>query len=97
MLKYLVCLLLLILSFFLATPVEASFCREIDGQSICIETIKRSAKNYWEYRASVKVDGVVKPIEIYNCRDRVIIEKDKTIIPFENNGVGDLICNLLKK
>ncbi|MCL1467510.1 hypothetical protein LAY41_24290 [Argonema galeatum A003/A1] len=90
-------LLLFTLSFAVALPAEASFCRNTNDRTICIISINRSAKNYWEYRASVSVDGVARPIEVYNCRDRIKIRKDGTIVPFQSSSPGKLICSFLKK
>jgi hypothetical protein len=95
--KYIALLLLVTLWFVLAHPAQASFCRTSHHRVICIKSIKRSAKNYWEYRAVVSIDGVARPIEVYNCRDRAKIRPDRTIVEFESNGAGELICNLLKK
>ena len=78
-------------------PAYAAFCRTYHDNTICILSIKRSAKNYWEYRASVKVNGETRPVEIYNCRDRTRIKADGKIVPFESNGAGDLICIMLNK
>lgn len=95
--KYIALLLLLVLSFAFASPAQASFCRKSNDREICILSIKRSAKNHWEYRAAVSVDGVQQPIEIYNCRDRIKVQKDGTILPFQPHGAGELICSFLKK
>jgi hypothetical protein len=76
-------------------PAYAAFCRNYQDNTICILSIKRSAKNYWEYRASVKVNGETRPIEIYNCRDRTRIKADGKIVGFEPNGAGELICTVL--
>lgn len=94
----LVVLLLLGLLLLAVSPVEAkSLCRSLSDRSICILSIKRSAKNYWEYRAAVSVDGVARPIEIYNCRDRIRIRQDEKVVQFEPKGVGELICNLIQR
>lgn len=97
MVKWIALLLFLMLSFAVARPAEASFCRNSNDRSICILSIKRSAKNYWEYRVAVSVDGVERPIEVYNCRDRVRVRKDGTIMPFEPSGPGELICSFFQK
>jgi hypothetical protein len=89
--------LLLTLSFAVALPAEASFCRNSNNHSICILSIKRSAKNYWEYRAAVSVDGVERPIEVYNCRDRIRVRTDRTVVPFEPNSPGELICSFFQR
>jgi hypothetical protein len=94
--KYIALVLVLIFSFAIALPARAAFCRTVNGHDICILSIKRSAKNHWEYRASVSIDGVARPVEVYNCRDRQRTQKDGTVIPFAENGPGELICTMLK-
>ncbi|ACK72352.1 conserved hypothetical protein [Gloeothece citriformis PCC 7424] len=91
--KYFTLLLLLILTLLITPPAQAALCRTLDGNQICIRYIKRSAKYHWEYRASVSINGVVTPIEKYNCRDRIKLTKNGTIIPFKANGAGELICS----
>ncbi|MBW4632322.1 MAG: hypothetical protein KME30_10595 [Iphinoe sp. HA4291-MV1] len=93
MMKYIAFVLLLILFFLVTFPAEASVCRDYQGYQICILSIKRSAKNYWEYRAAVSVDGVKRPIEVYNCFKQIKVEKDGTLVPFEDNAPGKLICS----
>jgi hypothetical protein len=78
MAKSLILTLLLTLSWLVAFPAEASFCRSLNDRSICILSIKRSAKYHWEYRAAVSINGIKSPVEIYNCRDRFKIQQDKT-------------------
>jgi hypothetical protein len=91
---YLNILILVLILFFIFIPTaDASFCRQLENRHICILSIKRSAKNYWEYRAAVSINGVAKPIEIYNCRSRQIVQKDRTVVDFKPNGAGDLICS----
>ncbi|MBW4488845.1 MAG: hypothetical protein KME12_13750 [Trichocoleus desertorum ATA4-8-CV12] len=94
--KFIVAFLLLLgLSLLAVLPAEAkSFCRSSGDRSICILSIKRSAKNHWEYRAAVSVDGVARPIEAYNCRDRLRIRQDGKAVRFEAQGPGELICNM---
>ena len=75
----------------------AATCRNMGGHSICISIIKRSAKYYWEYRAAISIDGQRQPIEIYNCRDRTKISKDRNVVPFADDGVGEFICGLFSK
>lgn len=95
--KFTALLLVLTLSFAIALPAEASVCRNSNDHSICILSIKRSAKNYWEYRAAVSVDGVERPIEIYNCRDLLRVRQDGTVVPFEPHGPGELICSFFQR
>ena len=99
MVRFLAFLILLIATICLTEvpPAWASFCRNYHENSICIVDIKRSAKYYWEYRASVRINGVTRPREIYNCRTRRRITTDKNVVPFEPNGAGELICSLFAK
>lgn len=88
---------LLILSLFcsIASPASAvDMCRSVKGQKLCILKIKRSAKNYWEYRTTISIDSKKKTKEIYNCRDRTVTRKGKVAIPFKPNSLGELVCNL---
>ncbi|NES64621.1 MAG: hypothetical protein F6K24_04845 [Okeania sp. SIO2D1] len=96
--KYIILSIFLFIFFFaVAPPAAASFCRNSHGNNICILSIKRSAKNYWEYRAEVSINGRRKPLEIYNCRTEKKIQKNGKIIKFQPNGAGKLICNVLNK
>ncbi|MBD3883147.1 hypothetical protein IFO70_15385 [Phormidium tenue FACHB-886] len=81
----------------MALPAEAALCHTLDHRQVCIVTIKRSAKNYWEYRVGVSVDGVKQPIEVYNCHDRLRTQADGKLVPFASNGTGTLICRTLKQ
>jgi hypothetical protein len=94
--KYLVLILLLILSNAVALPAVAAVCRNYNGQRICIVSINRSAKNYWEYRANVSVDGVKRPQEVYNCHQKVRAQQDGTVVPFKPNDPGELICSFFR-
>ena len=93
--KCLVLLLFLVLTLIAIPPAEAALCRQLDDRQICILSIKRSAKNYWEYRATVSIDGIARPIEVYNCRDRLRVRQDGSIVRFEPGGAGELICSIL--
>ncbi|MEA5551687.1 hypothetical protein VB713_11970 [Anabaena cylindrica UHCC 0172] len=97
MIKYPVILLLLIFSFSYTSPALANVCRHYDGHEICILSIKRSAKKYWEYRAAISVDGVKTPVEIYNCRGKFKINKNRTLSQFRDKSPGEMICSFFKK
>ncbi|MHC5938705.1 hypothetical protein [Nostoc sp.] len=88
-------MLLLILLLSIVDPAFASVCRNYDGlrHQICILSINRSAKNYWEYRAAVSVDGVKRPVEVYNCRQRAKVQEDGTVLPFQQKDPGEMICS----
>ncbi|MEG3841057.1 hypothetical protein [Microcoleus sp. herbarium14] len=93
-----VCFFLLLISFFgIALPAEASVCRNYQGREICIVDIKRSAKNYWEYRVILSVDGEKKPLEVYNCRDRTTLKKNGTMLGFGENNPGEIVCRFFYK
>ncbi|WP_414544771.1 hypothetical protein [Nostoc sp. CCY0012] len=95
--KYIVLVLLLMLSNAVALPATASVCRNYHGQQIYILSINRSAKNYWEYRAVVSVNKVKIPLAVYNCRQQVRIQQDGNIVEFAQNGPGKLICSFFQK
>lgn len=95
--KYIVSFLILIFCCSIALPAAASVCRNYEGREICIVDIKRSAKNYWEYRAMVSIDRVKQPVETYNCRNRTQVKKDGTIRLFADRDPGQLICSFFKQ
>lgn len=80
-----------------ATPALAAPCYYLNNNQICLEKIKRSAKNYWEYRIVVSVDGVKQPQATYNCRSRTKIKSDRTVEDFQPNGFGEFICSKFKQ
>ncbi|HEY9800128.1 MAG TPA: hypothetical protein V6D25_07200 [Leptolyngbyaceae cyanobacterium] len=94
--KFIALTLLFILSSIVALPAIADVCRNYHGQRICIVSLNRSAKNYWEYRASVTVDGVKRPLEVYNCRQKLRVQQDGTIVPFAPKDPGELICSFFR-
>lgn len=95
--KYVALVLLLILTFSVGLPADAAVCRNFNSHQICILSIKRSAKNYWEYTASVSIDKVKTPTQVYNCRDRLKILPDKTVVRFGQKDPGELICSFFKR
>jgi hypothetical protein len=92
-------LLILCLLFFcaIASSANASVCRQVNDRNLCILSIKRSAKNYWEYRAAVSFNGVKRPIEVYNCRDRLVIKQNKMTVRFKPNDAGEILCKMFQK
>jgi hypothetical protein len=97
MTKFWTLLLCFLIFFGLTLPAQAAICRTVNQHRICILKIKRSAKYYWEYRAAVSTDGVARPIEIYNCRDRLWTRQDGKQIRFQTDSPGELICSLVKQ
>ncbi|NET01269.1 MAG: hypothetical protein F6K61_11995 [Sphaerospermopsis sp. SIO1G1] len=95
--KYFAIIVVLILSFSWTFPASAMVCRKYKDQEICILSIKRSAKKYWEYRASVSINGVKTPVEIYNCRGKFKVNQDRTISQFKENSAGEVICSFFDK
>jgi hypothetical protein len=80
----------------IALPVYAERCRRVNNQEICVVSIRRSAKNYWEYRAIVKVDGEVKPLQIYDCRSKTTVQENKVLEIFEQDGTAEAVCSFFK-
>ena len=70
-------------------------CTTTPEHTICLTSIKRSAKQFWEYRAAVTVDGAVREVEVYNCRDRQRVRVDGRVVSFEPGGAGEVICRKL--
>ncbi|MBD2663868.1 hypothetical protein B6N60_05147 [Richelia sinica FACHB-800] len=95
--KYLIILGLFLFSLFVNAPAFALVCRHYQGHEICILNIKRSAKKYWEYRASVSIDGVKTPMEVYNCRAKFKLNQDGTVSQFIPHSPGEMICSYFKK
>lgn len=72
--------------------LAADICRTIDQRTVCIVTIKRSAKNFWEYNAAVSIDGKRGPKEPYDCRSKIKTNPDGSITRFGKNSIGSLVC-----
>jgi hypothetical protein len=90
-------LVLLIALFWFPHPAAAAaFCREVNQQQVCIVSIQRSAKYHWEYRVVLQIEGEEKPLEVYNCRDRVRVQFNGTRRPFQPDGVGEMVCHALR-
>jgi hypothetical protein len=79
-----------------AFPGWAATCRQSDGHRQCLLKIERSAKHYWEYWATVQIDGVTQPKTIYDCRYRVTISPNQTRTQFSDTDIGALVCRLYK-
>ncbi len=94
--KYIGIILLILSVFYLTTSpaLAIDMCRNIKGQKLCVVKIKRSAKNYWEYRTKIEIDGKQRVKEIYNCRNRTVTRRGKVAIPFKPNSLGELVCGL---
>ncbi|NJK40464.1 MAG: hypothetical protein HC934_02195 [Acaryochloridaceae cyanobacterium SU_2_1] len=80
------------------TPLraEAFSCLALQGHQICVTTLNRSAKNYWEYRVTLEIDGVQQAQEVYNCRDHLRIQADGKIRDFSDQDPHLLVCRLYK-
>lgn len=92
-------LLLLIVFWLSFIPIaKADMCGDRNGQQVCVLKLKRSAKNYWEYRAKVSIDGEKQRYkEIYNCRDRTLTRRGKYPIPLKPDSPGELVCKTFQK
>jgi hypothetical protein len=78
------------------SPARAEFCRQVDGHRICILSIKRSAKNYWQYQATVSTDGIERPSASYDCRERSIVDRDGNMALFRSRLDGSIVCSLYR-
>lgn len=95
--KILAFILVILLSFTITYPAQAFTCRNYKGHQVCIHSIKRSAKNHWEYRASVSIDGAKTPVELYNCRQQIYTQSNGKVMPFGKDDAGAVICSFFNK
>jgi hypothetical protein len=75
----------------------AASCRSIAERRVCIETIQRSAKNYWQYRTTISVDGIRQSVATYDCRDRLIYGSQGKITAFADDPTGKIVCQLYRR
>lgn len=87
----------LIFAFTMPRPAFAAVCRTVNGHQICILDIKRSAKKYWEYRVTASIDGITQPNKIYECRDRIKILPNGTVVRFGNEDVAEVVCSVFRR
>lgn len=52
-----ICFVILIGLCWWAAPAYGELCRVYGEQQICLVSLKRSAKYYWEYRAVLRING----------------------------------------
>ncbi|MBW4481617.1 MAG: hypothetical protein KME14_03645 [Tildeniella torsiva UHER 1998/13D] len=71
-------------------------CRDVAGQEICLESIKRSAKYAWEYRVVLKVDGQTRPIKRYDCRQQTELDPESASLNSEA-ALQQFICALVTR
>jgi hypothetical protein len=81
----------------IVAPAQAEFCRQVEGHRICILSIKRSAKNYWQYQATVSTDGIERPAASYDCREKSIVEADGNMALFRSRLDGSIVCSLYRR
>ena len=101
-------ILILSSSFWLTTqqPLAAKTCQktfnqDIPNHQICLLQIKRSAKNYWEYRVTLKIGDRQKVARIYNCRQHSYWQTDLGQVnpqdQPEQDQLEQYICRLYEK
>jgi hypothetical protein len=88
--------LFLTLSLFPTSPADAALCRQYHQHSICILNIKRSAKNYWQYQATLRIDGITQLKALYNCRRRTVTPESGITIGFDKDFTGEFICKFFE-
>jgi hypothetical protein len=87
---------LLLITLQASSALAAPICRTIQNQDVCILSIKRSAKNFWEYNAAVSIDGKRGPKEPYNCRSRYKTLRNGSVEYFSSDSIGSLVCKIYK-
>lgn len=81
----------------LNSPIAVALpCRQLAEQRVCLVSLQRSAKNYWEYRAILRINDRELPLEMYNCRDRTKQQENGTVVRFDPLGIGNFVCQLYK-
>jgi hypothetical protein len=79
-----------------ATAQAKPRCQPITGQTVCLQSIKRSAKYHWEYRVVVSIDGKARPAKRYDCRQPSA--KLKASLPPEiqrEKAIQQFVCGLV--
>jgi hypothetical protein len=79
-----------------ATAQAKSRCQQINGQTVCLQSIKRSAKYHWEYRVVVSIDGKVRATKRYDCHQPPA--KIKPSLPPEiqrEKAIQQFVCGLV--
>lgn len=86
---------ILLLGMFLTSgPAQGLSCLSLQEHQVCLVRVNRSAKNYWEYRVILQVDGVQQAQEIYNCRDRLRVQANGTTLAFSDQDPHSWVCRL---
>ncbi len=92
------CLISLLILIFLVTfPAQASFCKSVVTQKVCILSIDRSAKKYWEYQAQLMVDNIVQPRAVYNCRENLWLQPNGKWEKFADGSANAVACSLFRR
>lgn len=91
-------LLLVILTWstWLTSPTLAKDCYDYQGHNICIISIQRSAKYYWQYKVDLTINGGKQPQTTYDCRHETKKVKNSNSIGFKSGDVGYLICSFFR-
>lgn len=76
----------------LAAPL---LCRTVANHQVCVLSIKRSAKNFWDYRVQLQVDGKPHPQERYNCRSST--PSSRAEISPSPSALREFVCGLIYK
>lgn len=87
--------ILLVCSLVLGTAQKAiaQQCRTVENQEICLVSVKRSAKYYWQYRAVLKVDGKRQPAEKFDCHPRNV--RIQSAHPSFQDQKRAFVCNIV--
>ncbi|AFY37498.1 hypothetical protein Lepto7376_1131 [[Leptolyngbya] sp. PCC 7376] len=83
------------LMFCSAAPAIAVQCQTIGDQEICLVSVKRSAKYYWQYRAVLKINGKQHPSERFDCHPRnTKTQGDRQSLKDQKHA---FVCNIIPK
>jgi hypothetical protein len=90
--KFIALILLSLQIFATKLPAQAYRCEALNEHEICIVSLQRDSKRYWNYQVAISIDGEKQPVEIYNCRSQFKIQTNGKIVPFADNSPGQFIC-----
>lgn len=72
-----------------SSPAAAALtCRTVGEQRVCLESVKRSAKYFWQYQAVVSVDGTALPLQAYDCRQAPAVQPTLATTPTADDGTA---------
>ncbi|NJL46150.1 MAG: hypothetical protein HC922_11490 [Leptolyngbyaceae cyanobacterium SM2_3_12] len=92
--------LILLLGLWFSPAAKAAakpHCQAMAGHQVCLESIRRSAKYTWEYRAGVRVDNETRPVQRYDCRQRPAKLEAEAVAQLNESAIRQFVCSLVAR